>query len=94
MATAFTKRDLWTFASDAQSTVKNPTLDGCPVGQAVRIRVIVGDREVCKRLLELGFTPGHEVTPIVAIPLGGPIAIALRGTLVALRRAEAACIEI
>jgi Fe2+ transport system protein FeoA len=60
----------------------------------VRIGSVEGDRNLAFRLLEMGFTPGQEVTPIASAPFGGPVAVALRGTLIALRSAEAACIKL
>jgi ferrous iron transport protein A len=58
----------------------------------VTIRDIAGDPVLCHRLLELGFTPGQPVTVMAAAPLGGPLAITLRGTIMAIRREEAVCI--
>jgi ferrous iron transport protein A len=59
---------------------------------AVCIRDVVGDSVICQRLLEVGFTPGQSVTVLAAAPLKGPLAVTLRGTIMALRREEAACI--
>ncbi|MBM3270067.1 MAG: ferrous iron transport protein A [Candidatus Sericytochromatia bacterium] len=70
------------------------SLAGVPAGKTVRIGSVEGESGVAFRLLELGFTPGQEVTPIAAAPFGGPVAVALRGTIVALRSAEAACIRV
>ncbi len=70
------------------------SLAAAPAGQPVRIDSVEGDKQVRFRLLELGFTPGQEVTPIAAAPFGGPVAVALRGTIVALRSSEAACIRV
>jgi ferrous iron transport protein A len=46
------------------------------------------------RLRELGFLPGTEVRAIRRAPLGDPIAFALRGSQVCLRRAQAAHIRV
>ena len=48
----------------------------------------------CLRLMELGFTPGQEVTIIAKSPFKDPLAVSVRGTIIALRKAEAECIEI
>jgi ferrous iron transport protein A len=58
----------------------------------VTIRDVAGDPQVCHRLLELGFTPGQQVAVMAAAPLGGPLAVTLRGTIMAIRREEAVCI--
>lgn len=58
----------------------------------VTIRDVAGDPLVCQRLLELGFTPGQDVAVMAAAPLGGPLAVTVRGTILAIRREEAACI--
>ncbi|MBC7545195.1 MAG: ferrous iron transport protein A [Candidatus Sericytochromatia bacterium] len=60
--------------------------------ELVTIRDIAGDPILCHRLLELGFTPGQTVSVLAAAPFPGPLAVALRGTIMALRHAEAACI--
>jgi ferrous iron transport protein A len=46
------------------------------------------------RLLELGFTPGQEVTLIAHSPFKDPLAVSIRGTIIALRKIEAECIKI
>ncbi len=45
--------------------------------------------EVRAHLLELGFTPGTEITIIRVAPLGDPLTIRLRGYQLSLRRREA-----
>lgn len=70
------------------------TLAATRVGASVTIVAVEGDAALCFRLLELGFTPGQTLTPLARAPFGGPMAVALRGTIVALRRAEAACLRL
>ena len=48
----------------------------------------------CLRLLEIGFTPGQEVTIIAKSPFKDPLAVSVRGTIIALRSSEASCIKI
>ena len=49
--------------------------------------------EVLNRLLEMGLIEGSSVEMLHEAPFGGdPIAVRTRGTLIALRRNEAACI--
>ncbi|MCX7878426.1 MAG: ferrous iron transport protein A [Ignavibacteria bacterium] len=48
----------------------------------------------CLRLMELGFTPGQKVKVIAKSPFRDPLAVSIRGTIIALRRNEAECIKI
>jgi len=48
----------------------------------------------CLRLLEIGFTPGQEVTVVAKSPFNDPLAVSVRGTIIALRSSEAECIKI
>jgi len=48
----------------------------------------------CLRLLELGFTPGQEVTVVARSLFKDPIAVSIRGTMIALRKSEAECLKI
>jgi ferrous iron transport protein A len=45
-----------------------------------------------RRILEIGFTPGQEIELINKSIFNDPLAFALRGTLIAIRKNEAACI--
>jgi ferrous iron transport protein A len=58
----------------------------------VRITDLDGPQEDCRRLLDLGFTPGEEIVVTHAAPLGDPLIIRVRGALLALRKREAAWI--
>lgn len=60
-----------------------------PAGSGAVIHSLTGGHEFCSRMANLGFTSGAPVT--VRQNYGrGPIVVALRGTLVALGRSEAA----
>lgn len=48
----------------------------------------------CLRLMELGFTPGQEVTLVAKSLFKDPLAVSVRGTVIALRKNEAECIKI
>lgn len=64
-----------------------------PAGSAATIHSLAGQHDFCSRMANLGFTAGAPVT--VRQNYGhGPIVVALRGTLVALGRAEAARITV
>ena len=61
-------------------------------GDSAVIRSLQGHHELRFRLQEMGFTPGVEVRLVARAAFGGPLAFALRGTTVALRRSDADCI--
>ncbi|MEN9303786.1 MAG: hypothetical protein RL264_2215 [Bacteroidota bacterium] len=42
-----------------------------------------------KKLYELGVFPGEIITPVLAAPLGDPLAINVSGSLISLRKEDA-----
>jgi Fe2+ transport system protein FeoA len=67
-------------------------LSSVALNRGVRISRLDGPKVDCDRLLDLGFTPGEEVTVTHLAPLGDPLVIRVRGALLALRKREAAWI--
>lgn len=63
-------------------------------GQEASIRLVRGHSTLSERLQELGFTPGASVRLVAKAAFGGAMAFQVRGSTIALRRADAACIEI
>ena len=59
-----------------------------------RIDSIEGPEAECRRLLDLGLTPGEEMAVVQAVPLGDPLVVLVRGMRLALRRREAAWIKV
>ena len=59
-----------------------------------RIEKLEGPDEECRRLLDLGLTPGEEMAIVQSVPLGDPIVVLVRGTRLALRRREAGWIRV
>jgi Fe2+ transport system protein FeoA len=55
---------------------------------------VVGDPDVRRRLLEMGFCNGACVEMIRRAPLGDPIEFRLRGYHLSLRNDQARCIQI
>ena len=53
-----------------------------------------GHSTLSQRLQELGFTPGATVRLVAKAAFGGAMAFQVRGSTIALRRADAACVEI
>jgi ferrous iron transport protein A len=47
-----------------------------------------------KRLIEHGFTPGQTIELVNKSLFNDPIAVSIRGTLIALRKSEANCIKL
>ena len=48
--------------------------------------------ELAQRLMEMGFVPGHEITPARSAPGGDPRVFRVDGSEVALRRETARCL--
>lgn len=59
-----------------------------------RIESLEGPEEECRRLLDLGLTPGEQMAVVQAVPLGDPLVVEVRGMRLALRRREAAWIQV
>jgi ferrous iron transport protein A len=47
-----------------------------------------------RRVLEFGFTPGQEIELINKSLFNDPLAFAVRGTIIAIRKDEANCIKL
>ena len=60
--------------------------------QWYRIDRLDGPDSECRRLLDLGFTPGERVAIVRSTPLGDPLVVVVRGTQLALRKREASWI--
>lgn len=72
------------------------TLADVPLGESVRVRHLDA---ACRgaqrrRLLDLGVVPGTAITPERRSAAGDPVAYRIRGALIALRRHQAAWIEV
>ena len=63
-------------------------------GMTARISQIVGADELSIQLQEMGFVPGCEVSMVSRSPFAGPVALAVRGTTIALRQSEASRIKL
>ena len=55
---------------------------------------VAGEREVRRRLLEMGFCRGAAVLLLCRAPLGDPIEFSIRGYCVSLRAAQAALVKV
>ena len=70
------------------------TLASLPIGSRGTVTRIDGSDEISIRLLEMGLTPGTELTILGVAPLGDPLELEVRGYRLSIRKAEAARIEI
>jgi ferrous iron transport protein A len=64
------------------------------VGQQCRVRGVGGDDEISLRLMEMGLTPGVEVTCLGVAPLGDPLELEVRGYRLSVRKSEAQRVEV
>lgn len=71
------------------------TLDKLSVGKCARITSVDGGEiSLRKHILDMGLTPGTEVTLVKTAPMGDPIELRVRGYELTLRKADAAKIGI
>ena len=70
------------------------TLASLDLDQPAVIRDLQGDPVVVSRLREIGFVRGEAVIAVGRAPFGEPILVELRGAVIALRKAEAACVKL
>jgi ferrous iron transport protein A len=69
-------------------------LSDLPIGQPATITSIAGKDHLTQRLYELGLLEGDTVQVIGVAPLGDPLEIQLRHSVLSLRKSEAARIEV
>lgn len=69
-------------------------LNSMKIGTFGVVTKVCGERKVCRRLYDMGITPGVEVYLRKKAPLGDPIEITIRGYELTLRKKEAENIEI
>lgn len=70
------------------------TMDELQPGQCADIQVVAGEGALRHHLLDMGLTPGTEVTLHKIAPMGDPVQIKVRGYELTLRLEEAKKIEI
>lgn len=69
-------------------------LSRLPLDHAGRVLSLSAAEPLKGRLLDLGFVPGSEITPIYAAPLGDPRAYRICDTVIALRQRDAATVTV
>ena len=70
------------------------TLDKLEIGNTAVVSGVEGEGRISRRLMEMGLVPGAYLRVVKAAPFGDPIEIRLRGYNLALRRAEAAKVQV
>ncbi len=70
------------------------TLDELRPGERARVRALRVDGPLRRRLRDLGLVEGAELCCLGRSPLGDPAAYAVRGAVIALRRADSRRIEV
>ncbi|BAL83315.1 putative ferrous iron transport protein A [Selenomonas ruminantium subsp. lactilytica TAM6421] len=69
------------------------TLKDGKTGMTLKIQQI-GDSDLKERLMTMGLTPGTKIKVLRSAPLGDPIAIGVRSYNLALRRDDAAKVQV
>lgn len=70
------------------------SLADVPASRWYVIEALDGPDGECRRLMDLGFTPGESVAVVRATPLGDPLVVTVRGSQLALRKREAGWIRL
>lgn len=70
------------------------TLALLPLHTRATLVEVTGERALRRRLMELGLVPGTPISVANVAPLGDPLEVAVRGSRLSLRRAEAARIRV
>ncbi len=70
------------------------TLDRLEVGRRGYVAGLSAPEPQRRRLLELGFVPGGQIAAVQESPWGDPVAYAVCGAVIALRRSDAKQITI
>jgi len=67
-------------------------LSEAQVGRKYLIVKIEGEGLVKRRILDMGLTPGTEITVVKVAPLGDPIEIMIKGFPISIRKGEASSV--
>ena len=70
------------------------TLNQLPMGARAQVVCLREGSPMRERLQDLGVTPGAQITAWMRSPLGDPAAFLISGAVIALRREDAAIIEV
>ena len=70
------------------------TLDRLAAGERATVSALLAPEGGRRRRRELGFVPGRTVAALQAAPWGDPVAYAVCGSVIALRRCDASQIRV
>ena len=70
------------------------TLRETACGQTVKVKKLMGEGAIKRRIMDMGITKGVEIFVRKVAPLGDPVEVTVRGYELSLRRADAAIIEV
>lgn len=70
------------------------TLNDLPIGYTARVLSLVSLGKERRRMLDLGFVSGSNVTVLFSSPFGDPRAYLIRGTIIAIRDEDAKKINV
>ncbi|MBQ1820941.1 MAG: ferrous iron transport protein A [Clostridia bacterium] len=70
------------------------TLRDAKIGETVKVKKLMGEGAVKRRIMDMGVTKGIEVFVRKVAPLGDPIEVTVRGYELSIRKADAEMIEI
>lgn len=65
------------------------TLEQLKIGQRCKVKKVLAQGMLKRKLLEMGITPGAEILFRKVAPLGDPIQISIRGYELSIRKADA-----
>lgn len=71
------------------TSVNQVTLDTVPVGTEATIVKVGSQKQVRRRMLEMGLLPGETITIKSVAPLGDPLELVVKGYQLSLRKHEA-----
>ena len=70
------------------------TLKDASIGQTVKVKKLIGEGPVKRRIMDMGITKGVEIYVRKVAPLGDPVEVTVRGYELSLRKADAEMIEV
>ena len=79
---------------DEQSNEELIPLSSLNIGQSGVVRLLEGEREIKRRLMDMGITRGTSIAVHKLAPLGDPMELHLRGYSLSLRKKDAEKIKI
>ena len=70
------------------------TLDQLAKGQVAKVKKVLGNGALRRRLMDMGFTEGEQIEMVRTSPFGDPVEYKIRGYALTLRKSEGQSIEI